>query len=1398
MKYTENIGLPIVEDNDLYSKEINNLAFEEIDKNIEALAERIDLIDDPETGLGNLLEIMVRKEDIAQDLDAPERETVLSTEALAEILDKKTEEIEALIENTDNATRLDLTNKVLLNKVVNVALNASNELIVTYGDGTELNVGVVGTGGTVTPSSENKIEVDTDTDEEYILKITTDGTDFLTPNLKGAGDNIFVGIDVDGEAGDIVVDVADARLGDVYINSDNGNIYVREDLNGLDNNWTFKGNIKGKQGKSNYDLAIDNGFIGTEQDYLDSLVAENIEALIVDAKPVLADPTTELKTWYFYQVDGDTIGSAWKYKMVLPNTADYPAGDYCVYYDLKPYCGTFTVGSPALTNKDRYKYYAIMDLQAVTTELIREDLDTGNTVVLEKIQCTQEEPTTHIVINEHIETLGKWVQTLYIGATKDTASEVTINTGTKTTGFINNAQLINYVGDRALLTTDAQDTLVSAINELNGILRTSNTTTLNTYSTTIIDAINELNTKSDINIYILRSDNILDFAVSQEAYKYKIVYANNCDGLPNGEKYGFCYVGTSHDPLYKTVIFNSITTAKRWSTYRYPDPSNPFADGTWSAWREDVTSDAIVTALNELNTDAQIPSAKAMYNYTKDRTAKTYTNILQLGLTAPIETKDIYNAMPNGSVAYIEVNSSTITDAPCNTGILIINKVNIGSFNIVCKKSSAGNIEPNDIYLGNLKGNDGAGLTWTEVGSGGANTGGGAITNLTELGLTTPTNIQDVFNAVPSGNILILGCTEDEVMGIPTYSGILTIDKYSASRFNIMFKKSFSGSVATNDLYLGSLKGVDGSGIVWNRTMIDTDVVIALDDTVTDNQVPSAKAVYDLVKNDVGSQLEIQGIKDDITELQDKAIEDITYANGELTFTKGDTTQKTIGIASKITELQDVNISNPVASEVIAYSASAGKWINSSVSTTDQYVKMSATDANGRYLSDLIDNDTIHNNGGKLEVTSVKGLQATTDELNTLIGMNKNIKDLFDSIGSGGMKFKDVVPTYSALPSVASNGDVYVVLADETDNGNRNAYIYSDTKGDYIPLGGSGMEIRDFVTNPINLTREVTGVLPKANMDCSTFVDKTSDIASSITYPIPASDLDKIPNLNLLKQTNQEISTALSKKVNTTDVVTALTPSSTDTQIPSAKVVVDELNTKANDSEVVKKTDIATTIDNTVTNEQVAGAKAVYNTTSKFLKTYTSIEQLGLTSESETIENIANSMESRTRLITVIEGGNLSIYPNTSGTLIVEKMNIYRVHLKFCMDGLPTVYVGTYHAVSGFTGWHRICTTTVADVPAKRVAVNNWATGDVVYTVKNGICYVWISALASSTMDTSNQIIVNNLPVPKSPGLWCSIGSNDCTKGTLLVLVGTSGELKNYSGLNNAQYFGSFSYPVAE
>lgn len=275
-----------------------------------------------------------------------------------------------------------------------------------------------------------------------------------------------------------------------------------------------------------------------------------------------------------------------------------------------------------------------------------------------------------------------------------------------------------------------------------------------------------------------------------------------------------------------------------------------------------------------------------------------------------------------------------------------------------------------------------------------------------------------------------------------------------------------------------------------------------------------------------------------------------------------------------------------------------------------------------------------------------------------------------------------------------------------------------------------------------------------------------------------------------------EIDRRLNTKIDKTQLTTVLDENVTDEQIPGAKVVVDELGLKANDSEVVKKTDIATTLNSTSTDGEVPSAKVVYNATRKFFKTYTSIQQLGLTSGSETIEDIVNSMESSTRLITVIEGGNLSIYPNTSGTLIVEKLNIYRVHFKFCMDGLPTVFVGTYHAVSGFTGWHRLCTTKVADVDKVIITTQNLTVGVVGYFVKNGICYVSISGITPSLNSGSTIITANSLPLPNNKGNnHYTISTTSGAAG--LFVINNDGSAVFY-GQNTLSYFGQFSYPVAE
>lgn len=301
------------------------------------------------------------------------------------------------------------------------------------------------------------------------------------------------------------------------------------------------------------------------------------------------------------------------------------------------------------------------------------------------------------------------------------------------------------------------------------------------------------------------------------------------------------------------------------------------------------------------------------------------------------------------------------------------------------------------------------------------------------------------------------------------------------------------------------------------------------------------------------------------------------------------------------------------------------------------------------------------------------------------------------------------------------------------------------------------------------------------NIDLSEYV-KTTDLADYMK----TSDADgKFATI-----------TTVDGKVDKTNILTALDDAATDDQVYSAKAINTELDG------VVKKTDISTTINSTSTDDTVPSTKAVYNTTSKFLKTYTSIEQLGLTNGSETIEDIANSMEGFTRLIAFIERPNISIYPHYNGTLIVEKLNPYRVHFKFCIDELPVVYVGTYHAISGFSGWKRLCATSVADVPSTQVNYNvsDIKSGRITYEVINGVCYVNITALVPARVGLAVEINQTSMPKPRTGLVTCSI-NNDATNERIgLFYIETA--FNNYPRVHiysmDKTGYATFSYPVAE
>ena len=782
-----------------------------------------------------------------------------------------TEQEENIAKVPDMETDItELQNDLANSKIASTQI-VNRELIITYTDGTVINLGEVvgeqgeagetytpeiGTVNTVDnatsasasvtndddtktatfnfniPKGEDgftpKIEVLTSNDEEYTLKITNSDATITTPNLKGAGDNIFAGTKIDGTSTLIIADITGSHIGDIYINANNGNLYVRDDANSINNHWTYKGNIRGIQGKSNYDLAVDNGFIGTEQDYLDSLVGESNATEIVPAKPILSDDSTELKKWYYYQVDGASgDGTAWKYKLYLPTTADFMAGKYAVYFNMKPYCGEFTANSLSMTNKDTYKYYILMDLQAVTSQVIQESIADGSITVLETVQCAQQEPTDeYTVVSEPIIELGKWVQTLFIGATKEEASEVTLSTGTSVSGFVTSIAFEETVGSRSNLKTLDKTSIVNAINEHEELLRENTTDSLNTNSKNVIGAINELNAKHHLDVFDLVGGNVLDYALTTNALTYTCFYANNCDGLPDNERYGYCYVEVSQDPLYRDLIFNSPTTGRRWCITIGAATDNPTMYGEWSEWheellREDIASvlDDTVTnkqvagakdvyeglekkfdktnitkVLDDTVTDEQTPSALATYNATVNKNLKTYTMLEQIGLASGTTVSEIFLTMPDNSMVEIGTIPSSnakegfycIDDLPDSTvsGILTVIKYNYARFNIIFKSSAGNEIATNDIWIGNLKGTDGTGLTWSKLVLEETHNMNSYYA-LKQLGLDSTATINQVLTNMALGSIFVCQIVEfDDLTQFPTTDTTMAVYlvKYSMAR----------------------------------------------------------------------------------------------------------------------------------------------------------------------------------------------------------------------------------------------------------------------------------------------------------------------------------------------------------------------------------------------------------------------------------------------------------------------------------------------------------------------------------------------------------------------------------------------------------------------------------------
>ena len=474
-----------------------------------------------------------------------------------------------------------------------------------------------------------------------------------------------------------------------------------------------------------------------------------------------------------------------------------------------------------------------------------------------------------------------------------------------------------------------------------------------------------------------------------------------------------------------------------------------------------------------------------------------------------------------------------------------------------------------------------------------------------------------------------------------------------------LLSESDAGKLQYNGVTIGGAGGASTADAVEyvNDAISVTNVEDALNVLVTDSHTHDNKEVLDLLSSTAEGKLQYNGVtiyddtevKSDIANLNtdkqektdntlettDKTITgSINEVNGNLLDTVGFSADYkniilnrknglnpyTIPISAiinntSLAELKDIDATDIGNGKILVYDGTTQKhkYVNSSM--TDELVKMdSATDA--KYLSDLLDKQTIINDNGILKVKKLDGQEVTITEINYLKGLTMNVMDLVGAFANGGVKVLNTpVATYADLStldrSAFIDGISYIVyvLADETHSGAKTTYLCTKTSTTFF---GNADSQRNFTTNPIDLANEVTGKLGTSNID----VDSLWTLLTiNDTYKTLTAN-NEIFGTHGAKAMYDELTTAIGEKANATD----LTTHTRDTTIHITSDERMKWNNKANASDIptktseltndsnyvteetvnaelnkkINKTDISTTINSASTDDEIPTSKAIF------------------------------------------------------------------------------------------------------------------------------------------------------------------------------------------------------------
>lgn len=303
--------------------------------------------------------------------------------------------------------------------------------------------------------------------------------------------------------------------------------------------------------------------------------------------------------------------------------------------------------------------------------------------------------------------------------------------------------------------------------------------------------------------------------------------------------------------------------------------------------------------------------------------------------------------------------------------------------------------------------------------------------------------------------------------------------------------------------------------------------------------------------------------------------------------------------------------------------------------------------------------------------------------------------------------------------------------------------------------------------------------------------ETTISLTNYLTATEIARDYVKQIDFETLTTSFNDLVTSVEKKIDKDKITTVLDGTVTDEQVPSAKVVVDELNAKANDDEVVKKTDILTTNSTTATNEQVYSAFVMNN----------------MLSRKEDVAKVVGGTIDVDTVTKNIKGwcGNLTgTTPKglTVGWFENEYVNSTTINQKF-ISYTKVMYIRSMFGGT-WSKWQRVCTTTVADVPLTSISLIDSTNYEIYsgsnysyYEVINGICYVEMIIKCISPVNGNSSAPGHlSLPTPRN-SFHTSLSGSSTSNDQITLYVGTDAQFFKF-GTANGVYIAHFSYPVKE